>query len=209
MVLWAPAWTPRAGIGKVQRTATAARDRCGRFMMVAVCRTNSDAGCRLVTLTPSKQADSATISTSVGVGGKNLAADVRTVQELLNSVPTASGGPLPLLAVDGLIGPKTTAAIQRFQKAQFGWADGRVDPGGPTIARLRTFAKPRGGADFDKGEAATAQSNPLLEALRLTTMVMSVPNAKSAVAQAIVRIDQAAMFVQLGGSGLTTSPTSF
>src|SRR5215470_18182997 len=127
--------------------------------MVAVCRTTSDDGCRLVTFLPPKKADGTTIGASVGIGGKNKADDVRTVQDLLNGVPAASGGPLLPLAVDGLIGPKTIGAIQRFQKAQFGWADGRVDPGGPTITRLRTFAKPRGGADFDKGEAATAQSN--------------------------------------------------
>src|SRR6185312_8597019 len=127
---------------------------CGRrapreVMMVAVCRTNSDSGCRLVTFGPSKEPDAATITSAVGVGGKNRAADVRVVQELLNNVPTASGGPAPLLVIDGLIGPKTTAAIRRFQKAQFGWLDGRVDPGGPTIARLSDFTK-RGGVDFDK-----------------------------------------------------------
>ena len=177
--------------------------------MVTVCRTNSDSGCRLVTFGPSKEPDAATITASVGVGGKNRAADVRVVQELLNNVPTASGGPAPLLAVDGLIGPKTTAAIRRFQKAQFGWLDGRVDPGGPTIARLSDFAKRGGGVDFDKGEAVSGQSNPILEAFRLTTMVISIPDAKTAVTQAISRIDQAAMFVTLGGGGLFAKPESF
>jgi hypothetical protein len=197
------AWTARRGIGKV------AHGVARRVTMVAVCRTNSDSGCRVVSFSPSKKTGSATISAAVGIGGKNQAADVRTVQELLNNVPTASGGPVPLLAVDGLIGPKTNAAIQRFQKAQLGWADGRVDPGGPTITRLGGFAKRGGGVDFGKGEAVAGQSNPIMEAFRLTTMVISIPDAKTAVSQAISRVDQAATFVMLGGGGLTTNSTSF
>jgi hypothetical protein len=51
-----------------------------------------------------------TISGSVGRMGKNLPADVTTVQELLNNVPADSGGPVPLLAVDGLAGPNTNSA---------------------------------------------------------------------------------------------------
>jgi hypothetical protein len=177
--------------------------------MVAVCRANSDSGCRLISLGPAKKPAAQTISASVGVGGRNLATDVRAVQELLNGVPAASGGPLSPLAVDGLIGPKTIAAIQRFQKAQFGWLDGRVDPGGPTITRLDSFATRGGGADFDKGEAAAGQSNPILEAFRLTTMVISTPDAKNAVIQALSRIDQAAMFVMLGSGGLFANSASF
>jgi hypothetical protein len=185
-------------------------------MMVAVCRTNSDSGCRLVSFTPSKKSGSATISASVGLGGKNLAADVRTVQELLNAVPTPSGGPMPLLAVDGLIGPKTNGAIQRFQRTQFGWADGRADPGGPTITRLNSIAGSGGTmpslpglADFGKGEAAKGGSNPILEAFRLTAMTISVPDARTAVIKAISRVEQAFSFVMLGGGGLTTDPASF
>jgi hypothetical protein len=178
-------------------------------MMVAVCRTNSDAGCRLVTFLPPKEPDAASISAAVGIGGKNRADDVRTVQDLLNQVPTASGGPVPLLVVDGLIGPKTNAAIRRFQKAQLGWADSRVDPNGPTIARLGNFAKRSGGVDFDKGAPVAGKSNPILEAFRVTTMVISVPDAKTAVTKAISRIDQAASFVMLGGGGLFAKPESF
>lgn len=79
------------------------------------------------------------IRASVGaMGGVNLIEDVRTVQELLNGVPPGQGGPAPPLVVDGVCGPKTINAIQKFQLHHFGWsgADGRVDPGGPTIQKL-------------------------------------------------------------------------
>src|SRR6185295_10668343 len=78
----------------------------------------------------------------VGLGGLNRAADVMTVQFLLNCVPVSQGGPVKDLAVDGIIGPKTIQAIAQFQKTQFGWSDGRVDPekyGGTTIAELKKF----------------------------------------------------------------------
>jgi Putative peptidoglycan binding domain len=181
--------------------------------MVAVCRMNADAGCRVISFGPAKKKNGATISASVGVGGRNAAVDVRTAQELLNSVPTASGGPVPLLAVDGLVGPKTVAAIQRFQRTQLGWADGRVDPGGPTITRLNalTGAKPgpAGAVNAFKGEAASHSPNPILDALRITTMTISVPDAKTAVTKAITTVEQAFSFVMLGGGGLTGNPTSF
>lgn len=78
------------------------------------------------------------ISGSVGQGGKNFPKqDVMTVQYLLNCVPTSKGGPSPELVVDGIIGPKTLAAIKKFQTAQFGWADGKVDPGGKTLSALQ------------------------------------------------------------------------
>jgi hypothetical protein len=85
------------------------------------------------------------ISFSVGaMGGKNLPGDTRTVQELLNQVPASEGGPVPKLEPDGKCGPLTKAAIQKFQIKHFGWkgADGRVDPDGPTLAKLNEFDKP-------------------------------------------------------------------
>lgn len=80
-----------------------------------------------------------TIMAPVGrMGGVNFPQDVTTVQELLNNVSARAGGPSPTLVVDGLCGPKTIAAIQRFQLHHFGWslADGRVDPNGPTLRKL-------------------------------------------------------------------------
>ena len=51
------------------------------------------------------------ITASVGQGGVNLAADVATVQFLLNCVPEEQGGPQAELAIDGLVGPLTIGAI--------------------------------------------------------------------------------------------------
>ncbi len=91
------------------------------------------------------------ISASVGAGGVNRKDDARTVQDLLNGVPSAQGGPLTHLAVDGLPWAKTIAAIKRFQQVQLGhkWPDGRVDPGGETLRRLNDFdAGPKISIDY-------------------------------------------------------------
>ena len=75
----------------------------------------------------------AIIRASVGRGGYNNKSDVRIIQRLLNEATPTGQGPL---AVDGIVGPKTIAAIQSFQKVAGGVVDGRVDPHGPTIKRL-------------------------------------------------------------------------
>lgn len=76
---------------------------------------------------------------SVGSGGQNRTADVKTIQEMLNKALPAWGGPNPKLVPDGLCGNLTKAAIRRFQEVQLStyfFADGRVDPGGMTLRRL-------------------------------------------------------------------------
>ena len=77
------------------------------------------------------------IRSSVGRGGVNARADVSTVQTLLNG-KIKQIAPLASLAVDGVIGPKTIAAIERYQKTVVGFPvpDGRIDPGGKTITSL-------------------------------------------------------------------------
>jgi hypothetical protein len=82
-----------------------------------------------------------TISASVGQDGKNVKSDVMTVQDLLNKVPVHEGGPQAPLKVDGLAWTKTIAAIKRFQSINLGhkWPDGRVDPGGKTLAKLNQY----------------------------------------------------------------------
>ena len=86
-----------------------------------------------------------TIRTSVGTGGVNQPPDVRAIQSALNDVPSDAGGADPLLAVDGIVGPLTRAAIARFQGAHVRARDGRVDPKGPTLAALN--------AELDSGGA--------------------------------------------------------
>ncbi|MEV5493461.1 peptidoglycan-binding domain-containing protein [Streptomyces bobili] len=75
------------------------------------------------------------ISGSVGQGGINRPDDVMAVQRLLSDLRIAAGH-VPL-DVDGLVGPKTIAAISDFQQQNPGLpVDGRIDPTGPTFTRL-------------------------------------------------------------------------
>jgi hypothetical protein len=80
------------------------------------------------------------IDLPVGQGpkAKNLETDVRTIQESLNKVKQIHGGPAVPLDPDGKCGPKTNAAIQKFQLKQFGWrgTDGLIEPGKQTITRI-------------------------------------------------------------------------
>jgi peptidoglycan hydrolase-like protein with peptidoglycan-binding domain len=79
------------------------------------------------------------ISSAVGKGGMNKTMDVATIQYLLNCVPKHAGGPSPELAVDGICGPLTSAAIEKFQMANRNLADRRVDPNGPTLKALQAY----------------------------------------------------------------------
>jgi hypothetical protein len=81
------------------------------------------------------------IARSVGAGGVNTPADVTEIQQLLNKVPVAKGGAAPPFIVFGTCNSATLAAILRFQNMQVpAFADGRVDPGGPTLAKLNALA---------------------------------------------------------------------
>ena len=90
------------------------------------------------------------IAGSVGRGGANNANDVRLVQQLLNQKANAG------LAVDGLFGPKTLAAIVAYQESIFsGWSDGVIDPGGKTIQSLTggsTSSAPDTGSNTSTGD---------------------------------------------------------
>ena len=78
------------------------------------------------------------ISGPVGAGhGKPD--DIRTVQRFLNALLPAEGGPNLILAEDGICGPKTQAAINKYQKFAVGFVDGRIDPQGKTIRTLTGF----------------------------------------------------------------------
>lgn len=76
------------------------------------------------------------ISQPVGRGVSNLNRnDVLLVQQLLNRHRLSTSA---AIQEDGLVGPKTIAAIEEFQKrvVRMSIPDGRVDPGGATIRAL-------------------------------------------------------------------------
>jgi hypothetical protein len=115
---------------------------------------------------------------SVGEGGRNQKTDVLKVQCLLNGVPPASGGPDAKLKLDGLCGPKTKAAIRRFQAKQLGmkWPDGRVDPGGKSELRLR-------------GLEGTPDTSPMMYVAAARQQALAWANAGSAALEKLIRAD--------------------
>jgi peptidoglycan hydrolase-like protein with peptidoglycan-binding domain len=100
------------------------------------------------------------ISKPVGQGplARNLPDDVKTIQDALNQVTVmgVAGGPMPFLAVDGIKGPKTQAAILNFQQVQVKsiLADGLVEPGKQTILRLNEIVAPISKFDLNEKLAA-------------------------------------------------------
>src|SRR5262245_9293488 len=139
-------------------------------------------------------ATEAAISASVGQGGVNRRDDVQSIQTMLNQVPAADGGPRPRLAVDRIVGPLTIAAIRSFQTRHLGWADGRVDPGGPTIARLRGFGAALGAGGTNALAAPGkkhrhAPSPPRTEAIRRASAIAVLPSGRSALQKAQLELD--------------------
>jgi hypothetical protein len=139
------------------------------------------------------------IKGSVGRGGRNAPDDVRTIQSALNGVAPADGGPVLQLAVDGVAGPLTIAAIEKYQKRQLGWSDGRVDTDEPTIHALngggalnpaQKGAKPK---PVPPPKATPAQNKAFVE--RIGALL---PRARHWTEMAQLKIDMAIEFVQKG-----------
>src|SRR5712691_6729353 len=132
------------------------------------------------------------ISKPVGQGplARNIPDDVKTIQEALNQVTVkgVTGGPIPLLVVDGIKGPKTQSAILKFQQAQVRSvrADGLVEPGKQTILRLNEIDSPISKFDLN---AKLAASLPLLRAAlaaaiqNVTIVITSGPGTTAALAE--------------------------
>jgi peptidoglycan hydrolase-like protein with peptidoglycan-binding domain len=76
-----------------------------------------------------------TIVASVGYGGLNRTDDVRLVQALLNRHMQPPQRPL---VVDGMMSPRTIAAIEAFQRRVLNMhrPDGRIQPGDATMVAL-------------------------------------------------------------------------
>jgi hypothetical protein len=99
----------------------------------------SDGTCQTFPVEPVTGTGGVSIRRSVGANGANDPQDSKTIQDALNRVSASQGGAEPKLVVDGLPWAKTIAAIRKFQSRQSLIADGRVDPNGPTIARLNSL----------------------------------------------------------------------
>ena len=130
------------------------------------------------------------ISAPVGVAPRclNRRHDVMEIQRALNRFLLETGGPDTALNVDGILGPKTKAAIHHFQEK---WdiapkgsktPDDVVDLNGPTIDRLR--------------KGAGARTAPALDFLRFIPRVIEILTAARAA------LDLAKAGLDLSGLGL-------
>ncbi len=79
------------------------------------------------------------INSSVGAGGANLKVDVIQIQRALNHVLPELYGAKPFLKDDGIVGPRTLEAIQKFQHRNLGFSDSRIDPKGKTLALINHY----------------------------------------------------------------------
>jgi peptidoglycan hydrolase-like protein with peptidoglycan-binding domain len=124
----------------------------------------------------------------------NLPVDVNTIQEALNQVTVKgfAGGPMPLLVVDGMKGPKTQSAIFKFQQAQVKsiTPDGLIKPGGKTILRLNELVAPVSKFDLN---AKLAAALPLLRAslaAAIQNLTMVITNGPSTPGPAAIAQDR-------------------
>lgn len=166
--------------------------------------------CIALSALPAGTAGPIAISKPVGQGplARNLADDVRTIQEALNQVTVKGepGGPTPFLAVDGIKGPKTQAAILHFQQVQVKSInpDGLVEPGKPTILRLNEIVAPVSKFDLN---AKLATSLPLVRSAlaaaiqNLTAIITSGPGPVGPAAVAADRLNRHFKLNTLDASG--------
>lgn len=87
------------------------------------------------------------IGAAVGRGGSNNSSDVEVVKYLLNTVRADEGGPLTVILTTTPMS-ELIVNIERFQRKEFGIADGRVDVEGRTLKRLREFDPTPGDLPF-------------------------------------------------------------
>lgn len=162
-------------------------------------------GCTLCDA-PQRPGGGGGIKGSVGRGGRNNPDDVRAIQAALNAKDVADGGPNPKLVVDGIAGPRTIAAIEKYQTRHLGWADGRVDPDGPTIHALNGGGAGGGGlASPQKGGAKPPAPPPVFPkatAAQNKAFVEKIggllPRARHWVEMAQLKIGMADEFVRKG-----------
>lgn len=137
------------------------------------------------------------ISSPVGDHARNIAEDVRTVQRFLNGVPPGNGGPGKSLKIDGVAGPLTKGAIRQFQSRHLRRADGRVDPEGPTLQKLRALNV--GGGLSGQAVPATPGTTPSGDiTVRLATAILVAPEVRRAIVGARSALE-GLLFTPLGG----------
>lgn len=144
-----------------------------------------------------------TITASVGLRGQNRRPDVLKIQEALNDIEPADGGPVPKLAVDGLSGPLTERAIATFQRKAAPYVDSRIDPNGPTLAAINRRRTPILAIGLDVGQTPFWQDQTVVE-----DVLKAVPTIRAAMFLALNRIDNVAPFVTPTGLVTPTGPGS-
>lgn len=103
-----------------------------------------------------------TIAKSVGKNGANVAADVKAVAALLNRAAAAAGR--PAVRTDGVMDAAFIAAVEVFQLGTMKLTapDGRIDPGGRTLAALDGAAAPAPASAPAATPAPAAASGPTI-----------------------------------------------
>jgi hypothetical protein len=139
------------------------------------------------------------IQGSVGRGGHNAPNDVKTIQNALNAVSPVDGGPILKLAVDGAAGPRTIAAIEKFQNCQLGWADGRVDRDEPTIHALNGGVGPNPAHKGAKPKPVPPpKATPEQNKAFIERIGALLPRARHWVEMAQLKIDMAVEYLHKG-----------
>jgi hypothetical protein len=105
-----------------------------------------------------------TLTAPVGQGPKaaNRYQDVAAIQQGLDALLPVDRGFIPALKIDGLCGPKTRAAISKFQQKYFGirGADDLIEPGRQTIAKLNELLATRQFVPLTQDDLAEAMGLP-------------------------------------------------
>jgi peptidoglycan hydrolase-like protein with peptidoglycan-binding domain len=153
--------------------------------------------CQLLPDLSSPSSGPIAISQPVGRGplARNNSDDVRTIQDALNRVTVAgaAGGPMPFLKVDGICGPRTNAAIARFQQVQLKIFDGVIEPNRKTILKLNEILETVSDDDL-KAKVRLALpivARAIAAALRnLEAVIASSPGASGLAATAADRLNR-------------------
>jgi peptidoglycan hydrolase-like protein with peptidoglycan-binding domain len=153
--------------------------------------------CQLLPDLSSASSGPIAISQPVGRGplARNNSDDVRTIQDALNRVTVAgaAGGPMPFLKVDGICGPRTNAAIARFQQVQLKIFDGVIEPNRKTILKLNEILETVSDDDL-KAKVRLALpivARAIAAALRnLEAVIASSPGASGLAATAADRLNR-------------------